>query len=304
MTPKSTRASAADAPAPRRLVLDERIRYRYSAPVTTLRQYLRVVPPSTHGPQRRDRWQLAVNGVASSSARTYLDPFGNVTVAVDVPRVEEAVEFAVTAEAVTALTAVTAGSAGHAGHAGHAEGGTDAASPPAGLADPRYLQATWLTATDDAIAELARGTAGTDVGTTDVESLCERVHRVIAYEWGITGVRTTASQAVAAGRGVCQDYAHIMLAACRHAGIAARYVSGHLIGEGGSHAWVEVLHPGDGPGKTWWAEGWDPTHGRRTDADYLVVAVGRDYTDTAPLWGTFIGTGVTGTLEVDKRLSA
>jgi transglutaminase-like putative cysteine protease len=83
------------------------------------------------------------------------------------------------------------------------------------------------------------------------------------------------------------------------AGIPARYVSGHLLGEGGSHAWVEVLRPS---GRHWVAEGWDPTHDRRTDDAYITVAVGRDYADVAPLSGTYDGTGVEGTLTVSKRV--
>jgi transglutaminase-like putative cysteine protease len=144
---------------------------------------------------------------------------------------------------------------------------------------------------------LTSGTGGLDIAT-----VCERVHWALTYEWGVTGVRTTAAEALAGGRGVCQDYAHIMLAACRSAGIPARYVSGHLTGEGGSHAWVEVLRPDARQRGRWAAEGWDPTHNRRVDADYIVIAVGRDYADAAPLSGTYDGAGTTNTLSVEKRL--
>ena len=68
-----------------------------------------------------------------------------------------------------------------------------------------------------------------------------RVHDHFAYEWGVTGVETTAAEAWAAVRGVCQDYAHCMVAISRLCGLPARYVSGHLLGDGGTHAWVEVL---------------------------------------------------------------
>ena len=92
-----------------------------------------------------------------------------------------------------------------------------------------------------------------------------------------------------------------MLAACRLVGLPARYVSGHLVGEGGSHAWVEVLHPRPRRQGTWRAEDWDPTHNRRTNTDYLVVAVGRDYADVAPLSGTYKGRDASNTLAVKKR---
>jgi transglutaminase-like putative cysteine protease len=278
----------------RSFVLDQRIRYSYSAPVTDLCQYLRIVPRAVHGRQRRRAWELRVEGVASSRLRTFSDPWGNLTVAVKVAQVDEAVEFVMHSEV-------------------EVDTGTDGAPGPGRRDGPA---ATHLTAADAGIRELAADLArDRGDGLTDVASLCERVHTSLAYEWGVTGVHTTASEALAGGRGVCQDYAHIMLAVCRLAGVPARYVSGHLTGEGGSHAWVEVLTPapdrpargrsapdGAAPAGGSW-EGWDPTHNRRTDADYLVIAVGRDYADAAPLWGTFEGDGVQSTLVVEKRLT-
>ena len=94
---------------------------------------------------------------------------------------------------------------------------------------------------------------------------------------------TTAAQALAVGTGVCQDQAHVMLAMCRAVGIAARYVSGHLVGQGGTHAWTEVLAPGVAP------VAFDPCHGRRADARYVTVAVGRDYRDVPPTSGSYCG---------------
>ena len=275
MNERRSAVATVDERASRTFALEQRIGYRYSAPVTNLRQRLKVVPPLTHGAQRRSRWQLTVQGVPSSSTRTFLDRFGNVTIDVSVPRVDDAVEFLLDVEADT----------------------DESRWPYDPVVDRGYLRPTRLTRAEGSVAELVP--AG---GDPNVASLCERVHRSLDYEWGITGVGTTASEALAGGRGVCQDYAHIMLAACRAAGIPARYVSGHLGGEGGSHAWVEVLHPHPYCGNRWVAQGWDPTHNRRANSDYLVVAVGRDYADVAPLSGTYDGTGATNTLAVEKRL--
>ena len=266
--------AAVDDPAQRTLVLDQRIHYHYSAPVTNLRQRLKVVPPSAHGPHRRQRWHLRVEGARPSSARAFLDRFGNLTVDVTVPRVDDEVAFVLDVEARTDRS------------------GYDA------ILDQQYLRHTRLTEPDDTITELAWAD-----GPPDPKSICARVHGSLVYEWGVTGVRTTASEALAGGRGVCQDYAHVMLAACHAAGTPARYVSGHLIGEGGSHAWVEILRPNPQRRGSWIAEGWDPTHNRRTDSHYLVVAVGRDYADVAPLSGTYVGDGATNTLAVNKRLA-
>jgi transglutaminase-like putative cysteine protease len=264
-----------DKRAARTFTLEQRISYRYIAPVTNLRQRLKVVPPLSHGPQRRRRWQLTVQGVPSSSMRTFLDRFGNVTIDVNVPRIDDALEFVLDVQADT----------------------DEFRWPNDTIVDRGYLRPTRLTRAEGSVAELVP--AG---GNPSVASLCERVHRSLDYEWGITGVGTAASEALAGGRGVCQDYAHIMLAVCRAAGVPARYVSGHLGGEGGSHAWVEVLHPHPYWGNRWIAQGWDPTHNRRADCDYLVIAVGRDYADVAPLSGTYDGTGTTNTLAVEKRL--
>lgn len=122
----------------------------------------------------------------------------------------------------------------------------------------------------------------------------------MSYGFDRTGVRTTAGQALAAGHGVCQDYAHVMLALCRLLGIPARYVSGHLVGEGGTHAWVEVLQPV--PGHAVEILAWDPTHDRQADFRYLTVAVGRDYRDVAPASGTYCGPHA-GRLSASRRVS-
>jgi transglutaminase-like putative cysteine protease len=268
--------------AARSFLLDQTIRYTYSRPVANVRQRLRVVPASAHDARGQGRWRLTVGGVPSSRTRTFLDRFGNVTVDVTVPRVDDAVEFGL-----------------------EVEGPADPSGRHETVADRRYLRPARLTAADDAIIELAseaEAAEASGAGSPNVASLCARVHRSLDYEWGCTGVRTTASEALAGGRGVCQDYAHIMLAACRASGLVARYVSGHLTGEGGSHAWVEVLRPHPLRPNKWLAEGWDPTHNRRTNADYLVVAVGRDYADAAPMTGTYDGVGVTNTLVVEKHL--
>jgi transglutaminase-like putative cysteine protease len=91
------------------------------------------------------------------------------------------------------------------------------------------------------------------------------------------------------GRGVCQDYAHIALAMLRELGVPARYVSGHLLGEGAPHAWIEMLLPDpDAPGALRVVP-YDPTHRVTPGLNYITVAVGRDYADIAPTSGSFQG---------------
>ena len=126
-------------------------------------------------------------------------------------------------------------------------------------------------------------------------TLMNRAAAHVAYSPGVTTVHTSAEEAWALRSGVCQDLAHVLIALCRHRGIPARYVSGHLVGEGASHAWMEVGDPATGQ-----VLALDPTHDRRTDLRYLTVAVGRDYTDVAPTHGTAWTGGWPGQLAIDK----
>ena len=102
--------------------------------------------------------------------------------------------------------------------------------------------------------------------------LMHSLYRDFSYEKNVTDVNTGAEAAWELGRGVCQDYAHILIALCRLAGIPARYVTGMLIGEGFSHAWVEIL----------WKDRWyglDPTNDLIVDDSHIKIGVGRDASD-------------------------
>jgi transglutaminase-like putative cysteine protease len=265
--------------------LEQTFRYAYRAPVRRLRHRLVCVPPPVHGHQHRVDWGLAVSG---GRVRTSVvsDSFANHVLELEATEVTEEIEFS--------TWAVVSWS----GPGGQSE------LPRAWLADPRLLEPTDLTRPDEALRAVARdlvadGARGLDLA----ERACHFAHQALGYRFGATGVRTTAAEALAGGEGVCQDYAHVMLAVCRAAGMGARYVSGHLAGEGGSHAWVEVVIPEAEdratPGAV--AVAFDPTHDRRAGPGYLTVAVGRDYRDVAPTSGTFVGPGP-GVLSTRKRL--
>ena len=126
------------------------------------------------------------------------------------------------------------------------------------------------------------------------------LHRAIRYESGSTRVDSPIEHVLESGCGVCQDYAHVMIAIARSWGIPSRYVSGYLHAEGvadaaaqagASHAWAEFLLPGRG-----WT-GIDPTNDMLADGRHVRVAVGRDYADVAPTRGAVFGGGEA-TLEV------
>lgn len=112
--------------------------------------------------------------------------------------------------------------------------------------------------------------------------IMERLRESFSYEQGCTDISTTAEQAWQLGRGVCQDYAHIMLSLCRMAGIPCRYAAGMLIGEGYSHAWVEVVSGG-----SWY--GFDPTNGVIVMENHIKISHGRDYSDCLINQGIFTG---------------
>lgn len=104
--------------------------------------------------------------------------------------------------------------------------------------------------------------------------LMHRLFRDFSYVQGVTHVHTTAEEAWGLGRGVCQDYAHIYITLLRMAGIPARYVCGLIIGEGASHAWVEVLC------KDRWIA-FDPTNDCLVSDHYIKLGHGRDAADCA-----------------------
>lgn len=124
----------------------------------------------------------------------------------------------------------------------------------------------------------------TEKGFAFAEVLMHRLYEDIEYRQGVTNIHTTAEEALSLGQGVCQDYAHIMIALCRMAGIPARYVVGMMSGEGYSHAWVEVCADG-----FWY--GMDPTNNRMADDTYVKISHGRDYQDCIVNRGVFRGWG-------------
>jgi transglutaminase-like putative cysteine protease len=184
-------------------------------------------------------------------------------------------------------------------------GGDEFIEIPPGSVDRRHLLApTPLTQANDMIIDAARGLSAASSGDLDLaERICAWSHEALTYQYGITGVHTDVASALAGGKGVCQDYAHVMLALCRAAGLPARYVSGHLVGEGGSHAWVEVVIDDRlGTSGRTVAVAFDPTHNRCATRGYFTVAVGRDYAHVAPTSGRFEGS-CRGVLSTRKRLS-
>lgn len=123
-----------------------------------------------------------------------------------------------------------------------------------------------------------------------LHALSTAILDAVGYETGCTDADTPAEVALAAGRGVCQDHAHIFIGAARVLGVPARYVSGYLlmdevIEQQASHGWAEAHVAGLG-----WV-GFDVSNAICPDARYVRVAVGADYRDAAPVTGIALGSG-------------
>jgi transglutaminase-like putative cysteine protease len=245
-------------------VVRQRFRYDYPGPIADLHHRLMIVPRERHGDQKRIASRLDVSPPASSHDDH--DAFGNPVATFFARRIERCIEFA-------HLSIVTR------------TANCEHRLPSEILADPALTTPTALTACDAALRDAARVLrAQHDDPYALAAAINAYVFGEMIYTAGVTDVETTATAAFATRRGVCQDYAHVMIALARRVGLCARYVSGHLLGEGGTHAWVEIIVPSES-GATVLA--YDPTHGRLVDMRYVVIAVGRDYSDVAPTSGVF-----------------
>ena len=168
----------------------------------------------------------------------------------------------------------------------------------------RYLSPSRLVPTAPALAEYAHPsfTRGRPLVEGAVD-LCSRIHADFQYDPGFTSVTTPLLDVFEHRRGVCQDFAHLMVGCLRSLGLAARYVSGYLetapaadqeklIGADASHAWPSIFLPGWG-----WLD-MDPTNDQLVDESYVTLGWGRDFWDVSPLRGSVDGGAGSQTLEV------
>lgn len=261
-----------------RLVIHHRTHYSFDGPVEGGLQQLRLVPQG--GPsQRIDDWSLTVDGGVTQA--NFEDHHAN---RVRLVSVEPGTSHLHIDASGTVTTTDTNGLHPSPGRA------------PLWL----YRRHTDLTKPGPHLAELLAGfAAGADpIGT--LHALSAYVLAEIQYEIGITNVASTAEDAIEAGRGVCQDHTHVMIAAARELGFSARYVSGYLFVDGeadqqASHAWAEVWVPEFG-----WLS-FDVVNGISPDERYVRLAVGSDYSEASPTVGIKFGDTSEG-LEVDVQV--
>lgn len=151
-----------------------------------------------------------------------------------------------------------------------------------------FSQTTALTTPGPAIDKLVAEIGGETNNLNRLHILSRLIADQVSYGKDGTYVATTAEEAMQGGTGVCQDHAHIFIAAARAGGIPARYVSGYLMMDGqidqdASHAWAEAYVEGLG-----WV-GFDASNKQSPDERYVRLAVGRDYNDAAPFSGMRVG---------------
>ena len=264
-------------------LVHQRFRYDYPGPVSDLHQHLMILPAAHYGDQRLLDHHLKVSNSEAQTTYQY-DDFGNTEITIFVPTIERSIDF-------EAWILVERNSA---------QGPYSVSADD--LIATHFRNPTRLTQPDASMRSVAE--TFMESGAQDLE-LAQQinvwVYQTMQYAHNVTDIHTTAAQALALRQGVCQDYAHIMIALCHLCGIPARYVSGHLLGEGGTHAWVEVIlperhHPGLAT-----IVPFDPTHGRRASISYVTIAIGRDYFDVPPTSGTFRAS-YTGQLSTSKHV--
>ncbi len=257
----------------------QRFMYNYTAPIRNLRQKLLVVPTQSYGDQSLCDYDMTV----SPHPATYkngTDRFGNQVYHLDVSWIRRSISFE--------IRILVERSNAH-------------VAPPTltRRQAEQYLEHTDLTMPDERMRQVARDLRSqSHDDATLAETISDWVSDAMSYGSGVTGVSTPAAQALRGGKGLCQDYAHIMIGICRSAGLPARYVSGHMLADGGSHAWVDVLLPYDDG--VLQAVAFDPTNRRRPNLSYTIIATGRAYREVAPTSGVSSGNS-SGSLSFSTR---
>ncbi|MDD9908797.1 MAG: transglutaminase family protein [Ahrensia sp.] len=254
-----------------RLSITHRTTHSYDEPVSYGLQQIRMVPKSRGG-QAIINWDITLEGARREA--TFDDQHNNVVWLTSMD------------EGATEISLICQGEVEN-------TNGSGIIGTHGGYAPLWYFgKTTRLTEPGNAVTRLADAVAKNSDHLDRLHSLSARIASDVAYEVGSTGPNTSAEEALAGSRGVCQDHSHIMIAAARLLGHPARYVSGYLmmndrIDQDATHAWAEVHVEGIG-----WV-GFDVSNGHSPDERYVRVATGLDYAEAAPISGLRVGSGAT-----------
>ena len=288
-----------------RLAVTHDTRYDYQPPVATARHLIHLIPPHTPRQTVRDH-RLEVSPTPTVR-RDEADVYGNQRSMVELDRPHDGL--LVRARSLIDTSVPPLPESNMAWEAAR-EALSYRAEQPYHAASEFVFPSVYVHP-GDAFTAYARGcfTPGRPLLEAGL-ALMQQVHTEFTYGAHGTDINTPAALALQRREGVCQDFAHVMLACLRSLGLAARYVSGYLltqpppgmprlVGSDASHAWVSVYLPdlpaqpgSDGPG------GWydlDPTNARdgwgTPGEDFVRLAIGRDYADVSPLRGVINGAG-------------
>jgi len=246
--------------------------YRYGTPASRAIQIVRLTPRG-HDGQFVVNWRIDVDHDCRLDAAT--DPFGNTVHSFTVEGPLDGLTITAEGEVETQDT-----------H-GIVRGQVERMPPVV------FLRDTPLTRSDAEIRALVEEVEQ-QAGPNPLEILhavMERIRQRMRFEVNLTDTGTSAIEAFSLGHGVCQDFAHVFIAAARHIGIPSRYVGGYLFhtemldGQAAGHAWAEAL-----VGDLGWVA-FDPANGISATEGYVRVAVGLDYLGAAPVRGTRYGGG-------------
>lgn len=246
-----------------RLIISHKTRYCYDHAPRHLIQLLRLTP-RTEAHQRVIEWRISTPGKQTR----FEDAFGNVSHSHVLASPKQELELIV--QGTVEVNALQGGALA-------LDGGLRAVPTIA------YLVPTPLTQGFEAVDQLARKALPDGLKTEwDALALARAVSDALPYTAGNTDVTSTARQAFEMASGVCQDHAHVMIAACRSLGVSARYVSGYVdpgnSRSAASHAWVDI----------WLADRWvsiDVTNGVFAGEYHCRLAIGLDYLDACPVRG-------------------
>jgi transglutaminase-like putative cysteine protease len=252
-----------------KLKVEHTTRFDYDAPVYETATELRLTPINWIGcGQHRLDFALTVTPAAKSYP--YFDTYGNTVEYFNLLHSNSSLEISTVSTVETGLLR------------------SNDPEDPIRLQD--YLMESDYVALDNTVADFVRPFGKAQEQFVQADHVARSINDAFVYVPGVTDVHSKSVDVIALKQGVCQDFAHVMIACCRTLGLPARYVSGYLYGgeesEGAdraSHAWCEVYCDG-----CW--RGFDPTHDNiYPDERYIEIGFGRDYGDVPPVRGTYKG---------------
>ncbi|MFQ6551856.1 transglutaminase family protein [Aestuariibius insulae] len=251
------------------LAITHRTTYRYDQPVTFAMQQLRLTPKSHNG-QRILDWDITVSG--GELQLEFEDEHRNRVQLCNVDTY--ATEIVIESRGTVQLEETNGILGTHGGYV------------PLWL----FKRDTGITRPGKTMRALVKEIGSEGLPLDRLHALSEAIRDSVSYETGQTGADWTGEEAAVAGRGVCQDHAHIFVGCARMMDIPARYVSGYLmmddrVEQDATHAWAEAYVEGLG-----WV-GFDISNGISPDTRYVRVATGLDYNEAAPIRGTRFGAG-------------